>query len=678
MKCRKLLTILMLGILTSVPGIVFSRSSTDSLVMSRIFNYPRNYTGNSISGHATNVYIKTNYNVARRNFTLWCVPSMYSIADGNRYLVSESYNKLTFRDFADYDTKRQACFSTIRHNRKAMPTIVEFMTPSIYDICLYNDHILSPFNKHNRFYYHYRIIPQENDTVVVNFRPRLLKNTQLVSGTAMVDMNTGRIISATFNGEYDMIRFHTETTQGEDDKQSLLPKQCKTMMDFKFMGNKIYASYEAIFDCPINLPDSVNNAFDLQLMDSIRPIPLTDQEKHIYDEYAEANKPDTTTVAVADTVEHFNFVKDVLQDAIGDNLISSIRYESENTHMKLSPILDPQYISYSSSRGLSYRLKFGAQFRFNKNRYLEFYPWCGYNFKYEKFYFTMPLYFHYNPKRNGRLTLIYGNGNRIGSGVVIDEIKKEYGDTLNLDGMDLEYFDDNYLTFTNNIKVFDWLELETGFTYHRRVAYNTDEMRKWQKPRNYYSFAPMMSVRLMPWRKGPILSVDYERGIKGVMSSFIDYERWEFDASAKYRMKPMRLINARLGGGFYTRKKDNYFVDYQHFRENKVPGGWDDDWSGDFQLLNSEWYNESSYYVRGNLSYETPLLAGSWLPLIGHYIEKERLYFSALSIDNTRPYTEIGYGFTTRFVSIGLFASFLSTHYEGFGSKFTFELFRRW
>ena len=73
----------MLGILTSVPGIVFSRSSTDSLVMSRIFNYPRNYTGNSISGHTTNVYIKTNYNVARRNFTLWCVPSMYSIADGN-------------------------------------------------------------------------------------------------------------------------------------------------------------------------------------------------------------------------------------------------------------------------------------------------------------------------------------------------------------------------------------------------------------------------------------------------------------------------------------------------------------------------------------------------------------------------------------------------------------------
>jgi hypothetical protein len=140
----------------------------------------------------------------------------------------------------------------------------------------------------------------------------------------------------------------------------------------------------------------------------------------------------------------------------------------------------------------------------------------------------------------------------------------------------------------------------------------------------------------------------------------------------------MRLINARVGGGFYTRKKENYFVDYQHFRENKLPGGWDDDWSGDFQLLNSDWYNESRYYARANLSYESPLMITSWLPLLGHYIEKERIYFSVLSIDNTRPYTELGYGFTTRLISIGLFASFLNADYQGFGSKFTFELFRRW
>ena len=194
----------------------------------------------------------------------------------------------------------------------------------------------------------------------------------------------------------------------------------------------------------------------------------------------------------------------------------------------------------------------------------------------------------------------------------------------------------------------------------------------------YNSFAPMLSLKLHPWTKGPTLSIDYERGIKGIIKSDIDYERWEFDASIKHYMKPMRKLNAKLGAGFYSRKKDSYFVDYMHFRDNKLPDGWDDDWSGDFQLLDSRWYNQSRYYARANLSYESPLLATSWLPLIGHYIEKERFYLNILSIDNTRPYSELGYGMTTRFVSLGLFASFLNSDFREFGCNFTFDLFRRW
>ncbi len=97
-----------------------------------------------------------------------------------------------------------------------------------------------------------------------------------------------------------------------------------------------------------------------------------------------------------------------------------------------------------------------------------------------------------------------------------------------------------------------------------------------------------------------------------------------------------------------------------------------------FQLLNSEWYNTSRYYLRGHASYESPLLVCSFLPLVGKYIERETIYFSLLSIQHTRPYAEIGYGVTTRFVSIGAFASFLNAKPKEFGLKFTFELFRKW
>lgn len=676
MKCHKWITVIVLGILIGMPSIVFSRSSIDSLVLQRLFSYSRNYTPNSVAGHTTNVYIKSNFNVWRRNSTLWLVPTMYSIAEGKRYLVSESYNKLTFNDIDDYEKKRQVSYSTIRHNRKALPTVVEFMTPNVYDVCLYGDHILSPFNYYNRRFYRYNILPSINNRVLIEFKPRLPDNTQLVSGQAYVDISTGRVHKAIFNGEFDMITFHTETTQGAEGVHSLLPKECKTNVIFYFMGNKIFSTLEAFFDCPVNLPDSINDVFSLELMDSIRPVPLTGQERHILNEYAERHKPDTTQVE--DTMpKKFNFAKDVLQDAIGDNLVTSIRYRTDRAYLKISPILNPQYLSYSSSHGFSYKLKLGAEYYFNSHRYFEFTPRLGYNFKYKKPYFTLPLYFNYNPKRNGQVQVIYGNGNRIGNSYITDDIRREHGDTIDLDD-NMHLFDDNYFTVSNNVVAFNWLEITSGFTYHHRVAYRPEELKKFGKQQVFNSFAPMLSVKLSPWRKGPTLSVDYERGIEGILKSDLDYERWEFDGSIKYDIHPLRKINAKLGFGFYSRKNDSYFVDYIHFRDDKLPEGWDDDWTGNFQLLTSRWYNESSYYARANFSYESPFLVMSWFPLIGHFFEKERFYLSALSLDNTRPYYEVGYGFTTRLVSIGLFASFLRTEFQDFGCKFTFELFRRW
>ena len=65
-------------------------------------------------------------------------------------------------------------------------------------------------------------------------------------------------------------------------------------------------------------------------------------------------------------------------------------------------------------------------------------------------------------------------------------------------------------------------------------------------------------------------------------------------------------------------------------------------------------------------------------PAIGRYVERERTYLSTLSIDHTRQYSEIGYGFSCRFFSMGIFASFLNSDYQDMGCKFTFELFRRW
>ena len=82
--------------------------------------------------------------------------------------------------------------------------------------------------------------------------------------------------------------------------------------------------------------------------------------------------------------------------------------------------------------------------------------------------------------------------------------------------------------------------------------------------------------------------------------------------------------------------------------------------------------------MRTNFTYETPLLVASWLPYVGHYIEMERIYVSALAVKELHPYFELGYGFTTRLFTIGAFVSNRNWKFNGFGLKFGFELFRHW
>jgi hypothetical protein len=174
------------------------------------------------------------------------------------------------------------------------------------------------------------------------------------------------------------------------------------------------------------------------------------------------------------------------------------------------------------------------------------------------------------------------------------------------------------------------------------------------------------------------LTANFEESIQGVFGANQDYQRWEFDASYLKRLRGLRILNLRGGAGFYTQRNSNYFVDYENFRDNNLPTGWEDDWAGQFQLLSSSWYNQSNYYVRGHASFDTPMLLLSYLPLIGRYIEIERLYVSALSIQHTRPYFELGYGLTNRYFSTAIFTNLLGGKIQEFGCKFTVEIFRRW
>ena len=143
---------LLTSILLSMAISVSAGNNRDSLViLNRIYNFQKTYT-QAIDSLEDHVYAKFRYHVDKRNSVLRLIPSMYVLSKGPKDYIRESYSKVLFRDAHDYDISDQVLSGTIRHNRKALPTLLDYMTPNIYDIALYDGHMLSPFNKTNRKY----------------------------------------------------------------------------------------------------------------------------------------------------------------------------------------------------------------------------------------------------------------------------------------------------------------------------------------------------------------------------------------------------------------------------------------------------------------------------------------------------------------------------------------------
>lgn len=601
---------------------------------------------------------------------------MYSIARGNRNYIGENIGRISFKAIDDYRIDQKTLKSTIPHNRKAMDVMMRFIIPNLYGISLFDKYMLSPFNYNNRIFYRYRISISDEGRACVNFTPKL-NNTQLVKGFAIIDRYTGKIIHTRFSGEYDMVTFEVNAYMGDDDTPyALQPTRCDSKAVFKFMGNELRVRFYANFECKVPDIDSIDDKKAESIIDSVRPDPLERIEESIYREHIQENIAKDS--AQATVVKRKNKMLKKTWDIVDDYILSGQDASNDNASVTLSPLFNPLYLSYSHSHGLAYKMDIGARYIFAPDRYITFTPRLGYNFKIKKFYFNAPLRYTFDAKRNGWVELTWANGNRITNSSVLEIIQEENRDTIDFSSLNLDYFDDEMVSLSGNMQITKHLEMALGFVYHLRSAVNRHEMEQLGKPSEYRSFAPMVTLTFRPHPEGPTFTANYERGLTNILQSNIKYERWEFDASFKKVLHSLRKYNLRAGGGFYTNKSTDYFVDFANFHDNYIPGGWDDDWTGDFQLLNSQWYNASKYYFRTNVSYESPLLLVTWIPLIGKYIETERIYANFLQIEHTRPYTEIGYGLTNRYFSIGLFASFLNGSFNEFGSKFSFELFRRW
>lgn len=694
--------------------------SVDSII-ERVMTFAPSYE-TIVSDYRANLYIKGKMDIQKKNLILRYVPSMFRLQKGVREYLLETYSDLHYTAPNIYDQKVKASQGTVRGNR-GLPGLLEYFSVNIYSASLLNDErLMSPLAKNGQKYYKYKIDSVMGDPNNLDYRIRFIprtKSDQLVGGYMVVSSNVWSVREIRFSGRSELITFTCWIKMGDVGKNDeFLPIRYEVEALFKFLGNKVEGNYTASLDYKsielkekkvrkkekkkYNLSESFSlqcdtNAYktDASTFGVLRPIPLSDGEKKLYSDYQ--LRHDTVTIQQKTKSQAF-------WGTMGDLMVEDYKFNLTNIgSVRFSPFINPLLFSYSGSNGLSYRQDFRYNRIFRGDKWLRIVPKLGYNFTRKEFYWSMNADFEYWPQRRGFFRLSVGNGNRIYSSKMLDELKAMPDSIFNFDLIHLDYFKDLYFNFRHSMEITNGLDVSLGFSAHKRTAkepsrfvvidnYPMPPPEFMDRFRNtYISFAPRIRVEWTPglyyYMNGkrkinlrssyPTFSVDYERGIKGVFKSTGEYERVEFDLQHKIQMGLMRNIYYRFGFGAFTNQDELYFVDFANFARHNLPVGWNDEIGGVFQVLDGRWYNSSRKYVRGHFTYEAPFLLLRHLMKYTRYVQNERLYVSALAMPHLQPYLEVGYGIGTHVFDFGVFVSSENWQFGGIGCKFTFELFNR-
>ena len=596
-----------------------------------------------IDEYKADLYIKGKVKVHKRNHLIRYVPSMFRFEKHINDYLMESLSELHYTAPDIYDRKIKAVSTTFPRNRGQITDVMDYLNMNIYSSSLMSDKLLSPLDKKSSRYYHYLLDsiagPPDCQRYKILIIPKF-RGTQLVSGYMWVSDQIWTIRELYIEGVYDVIRFKVRVKMGEEGDVEFLPVQFDLNLVFKFIGNHLemdmgaWLKYNEIkfyegaarrksqkkhhHDLTESYKltcDSEQLITDKEKFNELRPIPLSALEDSLYRSYA-LRQDTLLRVPKKKKNEHLEFLGE-----LGDMLISSYNVNlSSMGSVHCSPLINPVLLDYSHSRGFSYKQKFKYSRLFHDGRILRISPQIGYNFTHKELYVKADADWQYWPEKQASFEVSVGNGNRIYSSVVLDQLKQLPDSTFNFDQLELDYFKDVYLNLFHNIEIVNGLFIKAGVSVHWRYLINNSKVilekplpdKDWAALRGirseYNSFAPRIRIEWTPgmyyYMNGrrkmnvgssmPTFMLDYERGIKGVFKSTGAHERWEFDIQQNLKLSGIRSIGYRIGGGMFTKQEDMYFVDFANFARRNLPEGWNDDIGGTFHFgfSSNHWYTE--------------------------------------------------------------------------------------
>lgn len=662
------------------------------------------------------LYLKQYTNAKRKNFLLNFIPDMTRFDKGEKEYLTELFYDVKYFEYAVPDVRRRASLTTHRHGSGEMERVLAYVCPDIYSDKLFDKEYISPLHKSNSNNYRYSIDKQYSDTAKINrkwvkllYEQRFDNIKLLNKGWVLLDEKCA-VREFYAEGWNEQERFKAFFRMGQDGLERYAVEEMSILLNYNFAGNKLDVYVNGMYDysymLPLSMLEKKTDKYNLTGSHLTNNTTLYIGDKKLYAQMFR-KKPLTITDSlfyvkkgvygnggdVNDSIENKNDIAYWLW-TVGDGMISSHTMDWGNGRVKMSPIINPSYLSYSSSRGLSYRLAFNIYSTFKNGRWFNVKPMVGYNFKQNYFYWDVGGEYYFDPLHLGSINLDVGLGNRIYSSVILDQIKDVDSDSLDFDKLNLDYFSNFYMNLGVQREISNGLRVLLGVNFHRRSLLSNSrwllDTKVYDIKDVYTGFAPHIRVF---WQPGtyyyiqdnrkinvgsnmPRFELDIERGISGVMGSSSSYTRTEVDIQYKYNVNESDVLYMRAGGGGFFNTKDVYFVDYAFLKHNNLPVDRSDELGGVFQLLASEWYSSANKYLRANFTYESPFLVlQKFLPRV-NFIKNEHFYFNLLVMSHLLPYSELGYGLETPYIDMGVFVSMKNRKFHQFGYKFTISLFR--
>ena len=690
------------------------KSHVPRAVLEELFDSAEVYS-NMIRDYRCDLYLKGHLHVHKANKIIKFVPYMFKLEKGVNDYVYESLSKYHYTAPDIYDRKVQAVSSTFKVSNSRMFDIIDYMRFNIYSPSMMGDKLLSPLSRKASSHYYYMVDSVEQSAdgqlLLMHVIPRY-RSTQLIESRMWVSTSDWSVRYINITGKYGLVGFDISMTMGRDECR-LLPSLIDLTLDFKFMRNHLEMEYtgwmkydsvnmvqpgESIEkfsrikdECNLSASysltcDTSTLIVDREQFNRIRPLPLDEDEESLYMRANEKKrKGEEQALKIAHTRQKRN---QVLWGQLGEALINSYNIDlSRVGTIKCSPLINPFLLSYSHSKGLSYRQQFKYNKLFHNGKLLKITPQVGYNFTKKELYAMADCEYVYNPLKNASINFQIGNGNRIYSSVVLDKLKEIPDSLFSFDDVDLDYFKDVNMSLSHSIEITNGLKLWTGVSIHWRYTKSTPEVEARVRT-SYNSFAPRVRLEYTPGMcyyingnrkinvgsRYPTFVVDMEKGMK-IFKHCGRYDRLEMSIGQLIPLKNVRSLAYHVGGGIFSRQSDMYFVDFVDFSHTNLPQGWNDDIGGSFQMLDNRWYNSSRHYLRANVTYEAPFLLLYPMNKMLSFIQKERIYGGIVFMPHLNPYFEMGYGVATHLFDVGVFMGNEMGKFTSVGFKFTFELF---